>query len=232
VRQLLEQRQVPLSLRAGSAGLDREVRWAHASDLADPWQYLARNEALLTNGTGMTADPDAQARFVARLERAGASALGYGLETGPPLTDAAVEEADRVGLPLFTLSRQARFSALAQLVAEANATQERRELQQVARLYEILHVALAAHAGTAEVLAELGYTPEEIEKLGAFARAMGLDWGGLDVLRDRRTGRLYVVDVNKTDMPPIALPWADKLRATSRLAAALRQLITTEETPT
>src|SRR4051812_10767472 len=104
----------------------------------------------------MTADPDAQARFVVRLERAGASALGYGLETGPPLTDAAVAEADRVGLPLFTLSRQARFSALAQLVAEANATQERRELQQVARLYEILHVALAAHAGTAEVLQALG----------------------------------------------------------------------------
>jgi purine catabolism regulator len=156
VRQLLEQPRVPLTLRAGAAGLDREVRWAHASDLADPWQYLARNEALLTNGTGMTADPEAQARFVARLERAGASALGYGLETGPPLSAEALLEADRVGLPLFTLKRQARFSALAQLVAEANATHERRELQQVAHLYEILHGALAAQAGTDEVLAELG----------------------------------------------------------------------------
>jgi purine catabolism regulator len=156
VRQLLDQPRVPLSLRAGAAGLDREVRWAHASDLADPWQYLARNEALLTNGTGMTADPEAQARFVARLERAGASALGYGLETGPPLSAEAVLEADRVGLPLFTLNRQARFSALAQLVAEANATHERRELQQVGHLYEILHGALAGQAGTEEVLAELG----------------------------------------------------------------------------
>jgi purine catabolism regulator len=90
VRQLLDQRRVPLSLRAGAAGLDREVRWAHASDLAEPWQYLARSEALLTNGTGMTGDPECQARFVARLERAGASGLGYGLETGPPLSAAAV----------------------------------------------------------------------------------------------------------------------------------------------
>ena len=35
---------------------------------ARPWQYLARNEALLTNGTGMTGEPEAQARFVARLK--------------------------------------------------------------------------------------------------------------------------------------------------------------------
>jgi purine catabolism regulator len=104
----------------------------------------------------MTADPDAQVRFVARLERAGASALGYGLETGPPLSAEAVHEADRVGLPLFTLTRQARFSALAQLVAEANASHERRELQQVARLYEVLQGALAGQAGTEEVLSELG----------------------------------------------------------------------------
>lgn len=74
------------------------------------------------------------------------------------------------------------------------------------------------------------FSPEEIEKLGAFTRAMGLDWGGLDVLRDRPTGRLYVVDVNKTDMgPPIALPFPDKLRAVARMGRALRRLIM--ETP-
>jgi purine catabolism regulator len=76
VRRLLDQHRVPLSLRAGATGLDREVRWAHVSDLADPWQYLARNEALLTNGTGMTADPEAQVRCVARLERARSRAHG------------------------------------------------------------------------------------------------------------------------------------------------------------
>ncbi|WP_293902968.1 hypothetical protein [Phenylobacterium sp.] len=71
------------------------------------------------------------------------------------------------------------------------------------------------------------FTGDEIGKLGAFARAMGLDWGGLDVLRDRTSGRLYVVDVNKTDMgPPIALPFLDKLTAVSRMGRALRRLIT------
>jgi hypothetical protein len=71
------------------------------------------------------------------------------------------------------------------------------------------------------------FTPEEIEKLGAFTRAMGLDWGGLDILRDRPTGRLYVVDVNKTDMgPPIALPFLHKLVAVARMGRALRRLVT------
>jgi len=71
------------------------------------------------------------------------------------------------------------------------------------------------------------FTPEEIEKLSAFTRAMGLDWGGLDILRDRPTGRLYVVDVNKTDMgPPIALPFLHKLVAVARMGRALRRLVT------
>jgi hypothetical protein len=70
------------------------------------------------------------------------------------------------------------------------------------------------------------YTPDEQARIGAFARALGLDWGGLDVLRDRREGRLYVVDANKTDMgPPIALPLSDKLRATRLLAQAFRDYV-------
>lgn len=71
------------------------------------------------------------------------------------------------------------------------------------------------------------FSADEIETLGVFCRAMGLDWGGLDVLRDRTTGRLYVVDVNKTDMgPPIALPFFHKLLAVARMGRALRALIT------
>lgn len=70
------------------------------------------------------------------------------------------------------------------------------------------------------------FSSAEIELLSAFAKAMDLDWGGLDVLRDRADGRLYVVDVNKTDMgPPLALPWLDKLRSTRRIARALKPLL-------
>ena len=64
-------------------------------------------------------------------------------------------------------------------------------------------------------------SPEELDRIARFAAALGLDWGGVDVLRDRADGRIYIVDANKTDMgPPIALPLMDKLKATARLARA------------
>ncbi|MGA9659505.1 MAG: hypothetical protein WBQ60_10445, partial [Asticcacaulis sp.] len=61
-----------------------------------------------------------------------------------------------------------------------------------------------------------------------FALKMGLDWGGLDILRDRHNGRIYIVDVNKTDLGPlIALSWRDKIASMNKLGQALRQLVTT-----
>ena len=67
------------------------------------------------------------------------------------------------------------------------------------------------------------YSPDEIALIGRFTRELGLDWGGVDVLRHRGDGRIYIVDANKTDMgPPIALRFIDKLRATRRIAQAFR----------
>ena len=67
------------------------------------------------------------------------------------------------------------------------------------------------------------FTEAERGFIRDFARAMGLDWGGVDVLRDRRDGRLWIVDVNKTDMgPPTALPFKDKLTSVRVIAARLR----------
>lgn len=68
------------------------------------------------------------------------------------------------------------------------------------------------------------FSPEEQRQICAFAREIGLDWGGVDVLRDRNDGSLCIVDANKTDMgPPIALNLADKLAATRMLAKAFRE---------
>jgi hypothetical protein len=70
------------------------------------------------------------------------------------------------------------------------------------------------------------FTAVELEQISAFCRAIGLDWGGVDVLRDRTDGRLYIVDANKTDMgPPITLNLPDKLKATRLLATAFRNYV-------
>lgn len=67
------------------------------------------------------------------------------------------------------------------------------------------------------------FSAAEISQLIEFAARMGLEWGAMDVLRDRVDGRLYVVDVNKTNIdPPVAMPLKDKLKAVSRVGKALK----------
>ena len=70
------------------------------------------------------------------------------------------------------------------------------------------------------------FSADELTKIKAFCTAMNLDWGGLDILRDAADGRIYIVDVNKTDMgPPLSLPIKDKLSAVKILGVALRNAL-------
>lgn len=63
------------------------------------------------------------------------------------------------------------------------------------------------------------FSTEELDIIRRFAAGINLDWGGVDVLRDKASGKIHIVDANKTDMgPPIALPIGGKLRATRRMA--------------
>lgn len=84
------------------------------------------------------------------------------------------------------------------------------------------NIAAARHAP------EAVFSPHELTLIGAFVEAMGADWCALDILRDETSGRIYVVDVNKTDAGPItALAFREKLVAAALLARALRAMIAT-----
>ena len=70
------------------------------------------------------------------------------------------------------------------------------------------------------------YTNEEIDHIRTFAKRLGLDCGGLDVLRDKVSGKLFIVDANKTDMgPPLGLAFEKKINATMTMAKALTNFI-------
>ena len=70
------------------------------------------------------------------------------------------------------------------------------------------------------------FSPREIDLITRFNGRMGLDCGGLDILRDRGDGRIYIVDVNKTDLGPvIALSWPDKIRSMNRLSRAISHAV-------
>lgn len=75
-------------------------------------------------------------------------------------------------------------------------------------------------------LADEQLSHEEQDLIVRFAARMGLEFGGLDVLRDEKDGRIYIVDVNKTDMgPPTALPRPEKLIAMQKIADVFRAYI-------
>jgi hypothetical protein len=51
------------------------------------------------------------------------------------------------------------------------------------------------------------FSTSEMEKISEFCRTFGLDYGEVDCVRDKDTGKLYVLDVNKTPAgPPNGLP--------------------------
>ncbi len=78
------------------------------------------------------------------------------------------------------------------------------------------------------VHADAMLSTEEQTKIAEFTKAIALDFGGLDVLRNREDGRIYIVDANKTDMgPPTALSGKVKMKAMRGLAAAFAELVDT-----
>ncbi len=95
---------------AGSDHLGNEVRWVHVSELGDISRLLRGGELLLTTGIALDLSPPGLQRYVASLAERRVAGLvvefGRKLAEAPP---AMVSAAERSGLPLVVLRREARF---------------------------------------------------------------------------------------------------------------------------
>lgn len=69
-------------------------------------------------------------------------------------------------------------------------------------------------------LADDVFSSDEIKNITDFCQAMGLDFGSLDVMRDKTTNLIYIVDVNKTCMPVLSLSKGELLSAMERIGTA------------
>jgi hypothetical protein len=70
------------------------------------------------------------------------------------------------------------------------------------------------------------FSPGELDLIERYAREMQLDWGALDILRDRQSQEIYVVDVNKTDTgPAVDLSLKDRELLKRETSRAFRQMI-------
>jgi hypothetical protein len=178
-----------------------------------------------------------------KVEREFARVFGYGLAVDPTVHEGpCVAKSDRlngahdgrvVACPIAEADPALSYQRLLDNRADADTVLDLRvpvvggEIPFVYRKYRPLRDRFS-NANTAVGIAEPADVFSEVEraKLVALARAMGLELGGeLDVLRDARDGRIYVVDANWTSWgPPRPVRTGDAVRAVRAYAAALARL--------
>ncbi|HSZ38375.1 MAG TPA: PucR family transcriptional regulator ligand-binding domain-containing protein [Trebonia sp.] len=135
ISQVVALPELALRVAAGSAGLDREVRLVHTSEVEDPTPWLSGGELLLTTGMRLRGRPEFAA-YVRRLAAAGVSGVGFG--TGvrhASLPRALSEAAETEGLPVLEVPYETPFVAISEAVSsrlaadQASAAARTQEIQ-------------------------------------------------------------------------------------------------------
>ncbi|MCP2202550.1 PucR family transcriptional regulator [Lentzea flava] len=127
LRDLVARVDLGLTVLCGTDALDRPIRWAHVSELADPSPYLVGEELLLTAGVRFPSDVPA---YVAGLVSKGVSAIGFGVEPEfPTVPSSLVEACAAQGMPLLEVPPSTPFLAVSQalgaLLAEIAVREQR-----------------------------------------------------------------------------------------------------------
>jgi purine catabolism regulator len=142
VEQLTRIPHLGTRLHAGGSGLQREILWAHVCELPDPSGWMSGGELVMTTGLGLPVASAEQVRYVERLAGAGVSALAIGEDmSAPALSDAMLDAAERLGLPVLITSYEVPFIALARAVAEQVDKEERERMVRTLELYEAVRAA-------------------------------------------------------------------------------------------
>src|SRR5919107_3185821 len=155
-----------LELAAGRSAAATPVRWVHITELPDPTPWLSGGELLLTTGLQVKGDDQLRA-FVRRLEKHGLAGLGFG--TGfqhDTLPDALLDEAKKLGFPLFEVPYDVPFIALT----------ERAMTRLVNEQYEVLQRGIAIHKRLERLVLEESGLQAVVQ---AVAEAIGGAAGGV-----------------------------------------------------
>jgi PucR family transcriptional regulator, purine catabolism regulatory protein len=146
-----------VSVAAGAEGLGQPISWVHNSELEDPTPWLAGGELLLTTGLGIGDAAASQRAYVRRLSGHGLSGLGIGLGLSVPseVPPAVVDEANKLGFPVFTVPFDVPFIAISKAVATQLANEELERVKQALEVHESLAGAVVDGRGVQALLAIL-----------------------------------------------------------------------------
>jgi PucR family transcriptional regulator, purine catabolism regulatory protein len=128
-----------LGVRAGAAGLDRQVSWAQTSDLEEPWSWLAGGELLMKNGRTLPASADDQTALIRGLAEKGICGVVIGLDSATPdFTPSAASLADELGFPVLLVPYSVGFAAIGRAVAGGAESDDSRRIALTERVYQVI----------------------------------------------------------------------------------------------
>jgi purine catabolism regulator len=154
LEQLLNDSSLGLELVAGREGLRRRgpVRWVHISEIPDPTPWMEGGELLLTTGIGLRDGEDQQRGLVAGLMAKGCPGVGFGLGVSmDAVPDAMLAEAERLGLPLFTVPYEVPFIAVTKWVSQKIFEEHYATLRGALDLHRQILAAVLSGGGIAAV---------------------------------------------------------------------------------
>src|ERR687895_2123173 len=147
--------EVGLELAAGEQGADAPVRWVHITELPDPTPWLSGGELLLTTGIQLDGE-ERQREFVRRL--AGHHLAGLGFGTGfdhDELPAALLDEAGRLGFPVFEVPYELPFIALTEKAFTRLVNEQYDVLQRSIGIHKRLERLVLEERGLDEVVRAL-----------------------------------------------------------------------------
>ena len=185
---------------AGADGLERELRWAHVIELAEPDDVLKGGELVLTTGIGAGMRERDQRRWIRSVLAQGAAAVAVELGSTwrERVPEPVVEACTAAGVPLIAFRRQVRFVEITEAVHGAVLNSQYELLRRGEEIHRRFTELILAGRGVPEILAEL-------------ATAVG----NPVLLEDAGQGLVYYVSGRSGDDVALSA-WADLHRAEDR----------------
>ena len=144
-------------LLAGAEGVDRELRWAHVIEMADPSNLLKGGELVLTTGIGAGTRERDQARWIASLIEQGAAAVAVELGSTwrERVPEPVVQACAEAGVPLVAFRRSVRFVEITEAVHAAVLNTQFELLRRGEEIHRRFTELILNGRGVPEILAEL-----------------------------------------------------------------------------
>nr|WP_314532526.1 PucR family transcriptional regulator ligand-binding domain-containing protein [uncultured Pseudomonas sp.] len=170
VQDLISIELLKLQAVAGLAGTGRQITWAHAVDLPDPWRWVSPGDLVMTTGLGMPSAARDQVIWLEQLVHSNASALVVApRQDAPKLSRKMLDAADRLMFPVLQASFELEFVKLSHYVIESVLQAQRERFNASERLFQTYADALRKE-------------PDMSGRLAILANTLGLNLGIEDAI--------------------------------------------------